>query len=246
MSNPHSRQCPFGPEYQVFWDIRYSLLSKFDEARIDATGLYTMVPEDFALDMALRAGGSRALDVCSGIGAMSIALARAGQQVTAVEIDASRVEMARHNAALYDVAHRIEFRVADITAEATLRELPADIHTLFLDPPWGTGPGDYLRRPVTRLADLRLAGLDLRELVAAITCKEVMMRLPPNFDIGIVRQVAGEKLAYVTPRGYLHWYFVRMPKAQFSGLPDRSPFRHDSSEARQGFVAVTAGRRQVT
>jgi trimethylguanosine synthase len=240
--NPKSQPCPFGPEFQVFWDMRYTLMSKFDQARVDATGLYTMVPEAFALDMARRAGGSRSLDICSGIGAMSIALARAGQSVTAVEIDAERVAMARHNAALYGVGDRIDFRLADITAEATLRALPKDIDTAVLDPPWGKGPGDYQRRPVTRLADLQLAGLDLRELVGSVECREVMMRLPPNFDIGIFREASGEKLAYVTSAGYLHWYFIRMPREQFARVPDRSDFRHDSAEARSGFVAVTAGR----
>jgi trimethylguanosine synthase len=243
--NPDSQPCPFGPEYQVFWNMRYSLLSKFDQARVDATGLYTMVPEAYALDMALRAGGSRSLDICSGIGAMSIALARAGQRVTAVEIDAARVDMARHNATLYGVADRIDFRVADITADATLRALPEAIDTVVLDPPWGKGPGDYLRRPVTRLADLRLAGLDLRELVGSIDCGEVMMRLPPNFDIGIFRAASGEKLAYVTGAGYLHWYFVRLPREQFSSLPDRSALRHDNQEARAGFVAVAVSRAQA-
>ena len=243
--NPDSQQCPFGPEYQVFWDMRYSLMSKFDRARVDATGLYTMVPEAFALDMAQRAGGSRSLDICSGIGAMSIALARAGQSVTAVEIDASRVAMARHNAALYGVADRIDFRLADITAEATLRTLPKDIHTVVLDPPWGKGPGDYLRRRVTCLADLQLAGLDVRQLVGSIDCRVVMIRLPPNFDVGIFRHSTGEKLAYVTSVGYLHWYFIRMPREQFARVPDRSALPHDSPEARAGFAAVTAGRPQA-
>ncbi|MGK2925848.1 MAG: RsmD family RNA methyltransferase [Lysobacterales bacterium] len=239
MISPNSQPCPFGPEYQVFWDMRYALMSKFDRAQVDATGLYTMVQEACGLDMAQRAGGSRSLDICSGIGAMSIALARAGQTVTAVEIDASRVSMARHNAALYGVAGRIDFRVADVTAEATLRALPEGIHTVFLDPPWGKGPGDYLKRPVTRLADLQLAGLDLRKLVGSIDCREVMMRLPPNFDVGIFRHSGGEKLAYVTTAGYLRWYFVRLSQKEFEDLPDRSAFRHDSPEARAGFEAVT-------
>lgn len=100
--------CPFGPEYQPFWNMRYELFSKFDEARVDAGGLYTMVPESYAFEMARWASGSKTLDICSGIGAMSIALARCGQQVTAVEIDESRVAMAIHNARLYGVAELIE------------------------------------------------------------------------------------------------------------------------------------------
>jgi trimethylguanosine synthase len=234
--------CPYGPEYQPFWDMRYRILRRFDEARVDATALYTMVPEHLALDMAARVGGARSLDLCCGVGAMSMALARTGQQVTAVDLDAGRIEMARHNARIYGVSDRIDFRVGDVTAKETLRSLPAGIHSLFLDPPWGNGPGDYLKRQQTRLADLQLAGTDLRRLVEQIACEEVMMRLPPNFDVAIFRDSGGEKLAYVSSRGYLHWYCVRLPRADFLGLPDRGAFPHLSVEARQGFVAVAASR----
>ncbi len=215
-------ECPFGPQYQVYWNMRYALFEKFDQARVDATALYTLIPEGFALELAKKASGGHTLDICSGVGAMSIALARQGQRVTSVELDPERVAMARHNAGLYDVAERIDFRTGDITSAETLDALPDDIHTLFLDPPWGNGPGDYRRRPVTYLEHLQLAGLDLRELVSRIRCKEVMMRFPPNFDVGILEKISGEKVSYVTPSGYLHWYFLRTSKRQFLTIPDRS------------------------
>ncbi len=196
-----------------------------------------MLPEAHALNMAKRACGSRSLDVCSGIGAMSVALARSGQQVTAVEIDEGRVAMARHNAGIYDVADRIDFRHADIISTATLQSLPEDIDTLFLDPPWGDGPGDYLHRQVTYLEDLQLANVDLRVLVGNITCREVMIRLPPNFDIGIFRQTRGEKIAYVTQTGYLHWYYIRMPKQEFVGIPAKGASHLSLEESREGFEA---------
>jgi len=237
MNNMQHVPCPHGPEFQIYWDMRYRLFSKFDEAMVDATGLYTMVPEAFALDMAKRASGSRTVDLCSGIGSMSVALARAGQQVTAVEIDEGRVAMARHNAGIYGVAERIDFRQADITSSATLHSLPADIDTLFLDPPWGDGPGDYQRRQVIYLEDLRLAGMDLRELVDQIACREVMMRLPPNFDIGIFRQAQAEKLAYVTRKGFLHWYYMRLPKQEFISIPDKSASHLSLQESREGIEA---------
>ena len=167
---------------------------------------------------------------------MSIALARSDQQVTSIEINDSRVAMARHNARVYGVEDHIDFRVADISAEATLEDLPGEIDTVFLDPPWGAGPGDYIRRPSTYLADMHLAGRDLRSLLRAIPCREIMMRLPPNFDIGIVRQSQGEKIAYVTRKGFLHWYFIRLPKDEFIALPDRSPEGLSMEAAREGIV----------
>ena len=236
-SEQTSSTCPFGAELQVYWDMRYKLFEKFDQAQVDAAGLYTMIPEAYALDMARRASGSRSLDICAGIGSMSIALARTGQQLTAVEIDPDRVSMARHNAELYGVSDQIDFLAGDITNKTTLQSLPGDIHSVFLDPPWGTAVGEYIRRPIIRLQDLQLAGMDLRELIRSLDVQEVIMRLPQNFDIGIMRQAQGEKLAYVTPQGYLHWYFIRMPKEQFIGIPDRSPPALSMQQARQGFSA---------
>lgn len=222
MTEAPESTCPFGPRYQVYWDMRYELFSRFDEARVDAAGLYTMVPEAAALHLAKRATGSRVLDVCSGIGSMSIAFARAGKQVTAVEIDTGKVEMARHNARVYGVADRIEFLVGDITSRKLLETLPEDIDTLFLDPPWGKGPGDYRRRGITQLSDLALADTDLRALARGLPCREVMLRIPPNFDIDLFRDVPGDKVGFTTGSGLVHWYFVRIAKQAFVDLPDKS------------------------
>lgn len=53
----------------------------------------------------------------------------------AIDIDPDKIEMARHNAAIYGVADRIEFIVGDfLQLSETLR---ADV--VFLSPPWG-GP----------------------------------------------------------------------------------------------------------
>lgn len=202
--------------------MRHSLFSKFDQAQVDAAGLYTMIPEIYALELAKKVGGPRVLDVCSGIGSMSIAMARMGRQVTAVEIDEKRVAMAQHNAELYQVGDRIDFRLADVTNENALRSLPADIQTAFLDPPWGKGPGDYQRRHVTYLEHLCLANMDLRELVSKLPCREVVMRLPPNFDLGIFRNVTGDKAGFSSGSGRVHWYFIRTTKQQFIDIPDRT------------------------
>ena len=56
----------------------------------------------------------------------------------AIDIDAKKIEMARHNAQLYKVADRINFIVGDFLKLAPF--LKADV--VFLSPPWG-GP-NYL------------------------------------------------------------------------------------------------------
>lgn len=214
--------CPFGPEYQIYWNMRHRLFSKFDDAMVDAHGLYTMIPEEWAKVMATCANGSTVLDVCSGIGSMSIAFARVGKTVTTVEIDDSRVTMARHNAQLYGVADKIDFRAGDITRKEVLQSLPAQIDTLWFDPPWGKTVNEFRSRGAIYLTDLSLGDMDLRELTSKIDCKEVLFRIPRNFDIGIFAKTDCLKRKFTNTNGLVIWYYLNMTKDQFINLPDRS------------------------
>lgn len=67
--------------------------------------------------------------------------------VIAIDIDAKKIEMARHNAEIYGVADRIEFIVGDFLQLS--ESLRADV--VFLSPPWG-GP-DYVKN--VSLVDIR-------------------------------------------------------------------------------------------
>lgn len=202
--------------------MRYALFSRFDECRVEAHGLYTMVQEEQALGMARMVRGPTVLDICAGIGSMSIAFARTGKRVTSIEIDPRRVAMARHNAQVYGVEELIDFRSEDITAESTYHSLPASISTVFMDPPWGTGRGEYLKHPRLYLDDLRLAGMDLRDIIRRIDCEQVLMRLPPNFDFGIFDAARGPKIALRSRNGNLHYYILRTSREDFLAVPDRS------------------------
>lgn len=59
--------------------------------------------------------------------------------VIAIDIDPKKIEMAKHNASVYNVADRIEFIVGDFLQ--LFPRLQADV--VFLSPPWG-GP-DYTK-----------------------------------------------------------------------------------------------------
>lgn len=62
--------------------------------------------------------------------------------VIAIDLDPKKIECAQHNAAIYNVANRIEFIVGDYMQLAP--SLSADV--VFLSPPWG-GP-NYLQADV--------------------------------------------------------------------------------------------------
>jgi SAM-dependent methyltransferase len=73
------------------------------------------------------ASHSRVLDLCCGIGADTLALAAAGCDVTAIDIDGTRLKMAEHNLAVYGL--RSKFLQGDVLADA----LP-EADAAFADP----------------------------------------------------------------------------------------------------------------
>lgn len=88
------------------------------------------------------------LDAFCGIGGNSIQFALSPQvsKVIAVDRSADAIACARHNAAIYNVAHKIEFVCADVFALIDTRLKFETIGAVFLSPPWG-GPkyrGDHV------------------------------------------------------------------------------------------------------
>jgi hypothetical protein len=140
--------------------------------RLDKEGQVSLTPEALAFELGRRANACKVVDACCGAGGNAIGFARAGCEVTALEIDQARLDMAAHNARTYDVADRIQWRCADTIA--VLSTLHADL--LFIDPPWGE---DYDRTRV-RLADMPF----LKRLLGdASRFPRTWIKLPPSFDV---------------------------------------------------------------
>jgi predicted RNA methylase len=133
--------------------------------QLDEEGRYSLTPEIIALEMAQRVSGQHGVDLGAGAGGNAIGFARAGCTVTAIEQDAKRLALARHNARCYGVESQIRFVHAD--GVTLLPELNASL--LFVDPPWGR---DYSKQRVG-LVDLPLlkAALSARARYGALWAK---------------------------------------------------------------------------
>ena len=142
-------------------------------AKTDAEGRWSLTPEALAMDLAERWAGKRVIDATCGVGGNAIAFARAGCEVVAIDLHASRLELAQANAHAYQVAPRIQFLHGD--ALQLLPGLEADV--VFVDPPWGT----KWDRTHSRLEDLPL----LEPLIRAIPKHSAWIaKGPPSFDPG--------------------------------------------------------------
>ena len=139
--------------------------------RLDDEAKRSLTPEALALALGERARGLRVIDACAGAGGNAIGFARAGCSVVAIEINQSRLAMARHNAKIYGVADRINFVCGD--ACAIVPELDADL--LFIDPPWG----ERYNKERVNLQDLP----PCQQLLGhALHIPKLWLKVPPSFD----------------------------------------------------------------
>ncbi|KAM8701938.1 hypothetical protein ACLKA7_007975 [Drosophila subpalustris] len=133
------------PEYMQnstmlkYWFKRFSLFSRFDRGiLLDHESWFSVTPEKIAKQTALRLASDVVVDAFCGCGGNAIQFANTCGRVIAIDIDANKLAMAKHNAAIYGVAHKIEFIHADFMQFANSTRLRPNV--VFLSPPWG-GPG---------------------------------------------------------------------------------------------------------
>jgi len=127
---------PRRAETQKYWVQRYMLFSRFDDGvALDREGWFSVTPEVMAAHLAHRCRCDLIVDAFAGVGGNAIQFAFTCERVVAVDIDAERLRLAKHNATVYGVADRICFVHGDFLELAP--RMRADV--VFLSPPWG-GP----------------------------------------------------------------------------------------------------------
>ncbi|KAG2364303.1 RNA cap guanine-N2 methyltransferase-domain-containing protein [Suillus spraguei] len=142
---PHCTTIHDLPEHlQKYFSQRKRLFSLYDQGcLLDEEGWYSVTPENIAIQIADRCRCDTILDPFCGVGGNAIAFAKTCEHVIALDISPTRLALARHNAAIYGVADRIEFILADYISFANAylsRPHPTRrIDVVFLSPPWG-GP----------------------------------------------------------------------------------------------------------
>lgn len=156
---------------------------------IDEDARLGLTPEQMALDLGHSASGRHVIDACCGAGGNAIGFARAGCSVTAIEIDATRLAMAKHNARIYGVADRIEWVHDD--ARNILPRLSAGNGSLwFVDVPWQDAPsddsaGNALQTLLHELVALRPAGQHLWAKVPAAFDPATIASAQPEAHFGV-------------------------------------------------------------
>lgn len=182
MNNETRTVCPLGPHLQHYWD---RLTEREREMMLDEEGLFSLALESVALHIAERTPGNFIVDAFCGAGGSAIGFARKGKYVVAIDNDAHRLSMARHNAKLFGVEASIEFIHGD--CRNIIPGLQSD--AIFLDPPWGGT--DYNKKDKFSLYDFEPDGRELLELSFSLT-PSVVLRLPKNFALDELDELGRE------------------------------------------------------
>lgn len=187
MDRDASSSCPFGPDLQRYWDLRYQLFSRFDEGiELDREGLYSATAEADALDMADRVPGKRVLDAFGGVGGNAIGFARRGKSVICVEKDPARAQMIITNAKVYEVDALIEVINADVFEVIGA----VCVDALYLAPPWG-GP-DYYKKDRFLMTDFAPSPVKVIEALPSAFQGTITLTAPVNLPNTEMTLVADE------------------------------------------------------
>ena len=127
------------------------------------------------------------IDGFCGAGGNTIQFALTCQRVIAVDIDHKKIELARNNARVYGVEHKIDFIVGDFFEVVPM--LKADV--IFLSPPWG-GP-EYASQAVFNLRKMgrQINGLEVFETAKKVT-ENIAYYVPRNTNVNQLATLAGK------------------------------------------------------
>ncbi|XP_037903290.1 trimethylguanosine synthase isoform X2 [Hermetia illucens] len=182
-----------------YWRRRYTLFSLYDRGiKMDAEAWFSATPECIAKHTANRLRCDIIVDAFCGTGGNSIQFAKTCNKVIAIDINPSKVEMAKHNADIYGVSDKIEFITGDYFQLA--KTIRAD--AVFLSPPWG-GP-KYKCNVVYDLdTDLQpLPASSLFKLTREIT-NNIAIYLPKNSNTQQLIMLAGQGNSVELEKNYL-------------------------------------------
>ncbi|KAJ8519169.1 hypothetical protein ON010_g18105 [Phytophthora cinnamomi] len=140
-----------------------------------------VTPQVIAEHIAKRLSCDIVVDPFSGCGGNVIQLAKTCKHVVAIDIDPEKIRMAKHNAAIYGVADKIEWIVGN--SIDILPKVKAD--AVFLSPPWGGVKYSRKHFSLEEMLVKGVTGLDLFTIASKVS-KNIAYYLPrgtPDSDL---------------------------------------------------------------
>ena len=171
----------------------------------DADGLFMANYEVAGRHLAGRLAGRTVLELCCGIGATTVCLATACPHVIAIDQNGERLEHARRNAELWDVAERITFVQGDALDSDLLRS--ADAEVVVADPEWQPS-GRRLSEHASDLSRTQPSTPALVSSVRRYVGDDLVIRLPLVADLAQAEQLGAREIEAIYIDGQIRFYYA--------------------------------------
>jgi len=132
-----------------------------------------------------------AVELCCCVGSTCVQLAKRFDKVVGIDIDEARIEMARKNVELYEVASKVQFVKGDVLDVELLKLIKADI--ALLDPGWSTRPMDRSSH-VSDIDSTRPSLRKMFNLTAEHITNNIVARVPATFTSETLKELGNCKL----------------------------------------------------
>lgn len=168
---------------------------------------YQLAGEHAAQRIKEVVGDNPVLEVCTGIGAITLVLARSFPKVYAIDLDSKRLQMCDDNIDRLGLSDKVELINGDILDDNVLQRLSGqNIGAVYTDVNFTTG--DDWQNHTT---DINATGPNTVELYKKVTdgiTGNICMKLPKTINLEQLRALAPCEIEEVKPDGKLSFYLV--------------------------------------
>lgn len=161
--------------------------TKLIEADEDA--FYMSCPETVGEHVAKKLSGygfKTVVELCCAVGVFAAQLGKEMESVIGVDIDERRIEAAKYNTRLYNVAKKVQFICGDVLDENLLANIKADV--AILDPDW-SAVGTEKSNHVLSMDDTQPSMRKMIELTKKHITNNIVARIPKYWTFDIIKEI---------------------------------------------------------
>lgn len=124
------------------------------------------------------------VELCCGVGVLSIQLAKKLKKVYAVDISNQRIKSAKKNAKLYEVSSKINFINGNVLNINLLKKLKSDV--AILDPDWSSKGSEKFEH-VASIDETQPSLREMFFLTKKYITNNIVLRIPKAFSFDILK-----------------------------------------------------------
>jgi len=183
---------------------------------------YQKAAQQVAKRINLQLGNVTVLELCCGVGATTVFLAKQLSKIIAVDLLPQRIQAAKINAKNFGVENKIEFWQEDVMVEAILMNAQKkNVKAVFIDVEWRSNRDQKTNHHTTDLSKTIPSATVLFEKVKRLVTDNIILHVSPAIDEKQLRKLGKceiEKCYFQNELKFFNVYYGKFRKKASSKL----------------------------